>query len=224
LKDIKTEGIDPVVEPVEDKVHRVVRAVINSVPVVGGVGVEIFNTLVEQPLEKRKLNWMLDVSASINCLIKQGQNTIERLQENERFISILMHSSQIAVRNHQESKLEALKNATLNSINEEALDESIMHIFVNMIDDFTPLHIQTLKYFEVHSVEFGCESSPVTLLHLEMKINDSLKKIVDDDLINKRLIELIDLKDEDPIYLKTWKPTQLGKDFLNFISEPNKEN
>jgi len=215
---IKTESIDPIVEPVEDKIHRVVRSVITSVPVLGGAGIEIFNSIVEQPLEKRKLEWMLDVSAAINSLIEQGRSSTDRLQKNERFISILMHSSQIAVRSHQKSKLEALKNATLNSINEASLDDSIMHIFINLIDSLTPLHIEVLQYFDEHSVKFACEGSPLTYSHRGIEINDALKKMVDEDLLNRQLIELIELKDEEPNYYKTWKPTQWGKDFLNFIS------
>jgi hypothetical protein len=41
--------------------------------------------------------------------------TPERLATNEAFVTVTMQASQGAIRNHQQAKLEALRNAVLNS-------------------------------------------------------------------------------------------------------------
>lgn len=72
-------------------------------------------------------------------------------------ISLLMNSSQITVRTHNAIKLEALKNATLNSINGNDLDESFMEIYIYLIETFTPMHILVMRYYDEHDIKFGVE-------------------------------------------------------------------
>jgi hypothetical protein len=56
-----------------------------------------------------------------------------------------MHATQAAIRNHQKEKLEALRNAVLNSAEKNALDEDIKLMFVSLIDTFTPWHLRILS-------------------------------------------------------------------------------
>ena len=51
---ISTDGIDPVIESDGDKAHRVSRAMIGMVPLLNGPALEIFTSLIEPPIEKRK--------------------------------------------------------------------------------------------------------------------------------------------------------------------------
>ncbi|MDH4155239.1 MAG: hypothetical protein OEV01_15775, partial [Nitrospira sp.] len=39
----------------------------------------------------------------------------EKLAANETFVTVAMHASQMAIRNHQKEKLQAFRNAVLNS-------------------------------------------------------------------------------------------------------------
>lgn len=214
MNKIKTDGIDPKVESGEDKAHRVVRTMLSAMPGVGGPAVELFNTLLTPPLEKRKLKWMREVSNTINDLIDQGAVTLERLQANEEFISLLAHTSQIAIRNHDETKLGALKNATINSIEMDVQSESIRYIHVNLIDKYTPAHIIILRHIgqlEGH-VYFPEKYPPTDLIDTKIGINGHLANVINQDLEKDGLIEYTKFENG----YKGWKLTSFGKDFIDF--------
>jgi hypothetical protein len=93
-----------------DVAHSIVKAGLSSVPVIGSAAAELFQNVVQPPLEKRRIQWMDQVGKKLTELEENGLK-LEELQENEQFISAAMHASQIALRNHQSEKLESLRNA-----------------------------------------------------------------------------------------------------------------
>lgn len=142
---INTDGIDPIVETEGDKAHRLVRATIGALPIFSGTALEVFNSVIEPPLEKRKLEWMLQVTNVINDLQNRFDLEIESLANNEKFVSSLLHASQIAIKNHQKEKIEALKLAVLNSARNSTSSEDQEFIFLNMIDEFSVAHLKILE-------------------------------------------------------------------------------
>jgi len=72
---------------------------------------------------------------------------IEDLQKDEMFISAVASASQIALRNHQKEKREALRNALINSVTSETIDESLLNQFMYYIDILTVWHIRILRAF-----------------------------------------------------------------------------
>lgn len=73
---------------------------------------------------------------------------VEELRENEAFVSAAMHASQIALRSHQQEKLEALRNAVINIATGNAPEEVLQHLFLGFVDSLTPTHLQILKHFQ----------------------------------------------------------------------------
>src|SRR6266536_1714674 len=144
---IDKELVDPAVEPDSEKVHRVVRASLAAVPVVGGPLVEAFNPLIEPPMSRRKTAWMIEVTEAINNLYSKGIVTEKDLQQNEKFFTTLVHASTIAIRNHQSEKREALKNAVINSALPDSPDDTIQQLFLNVIDSCTSWHLALLQLF-----------------------------------------------------------------------------
>lgn len=142
---IRTEGIDPKVESDGDKAHRVARSLIGMLPVLSAPALEILNAIIEPPIEKRKRQWMLEITEVVNDLQNKFNQDIENLVNNEQFISVLLHTSQIAIKNHQKEKICALKIALLNSAREETLTEDQQFIFLRLLDDFSVSHINILK-------------------------------------------------------------------------------
>ena len=70
-----------------------------------------------------------------------------------------MQASQIALRNHQQAKLEALRNAVLNSALPNSPQEDEQMIFLRLIDQLTPWHLRVLsvlddpgRWMQCHSV------------------------------------------------------------------------
>ena len=154
---IKTDGIDPAVESSGDKAHRVARAIIGMSPVLSGTILEVFNALVEPPLEKRKREWMLEITEVVNDLQNKFKFNIDDLVDNEQFISILLHTTQIAIKNHQKEKINSLKTALLNTARNEELSDDQQFIFLRVLDEFTVSHIKILE-----STAMGFCWSPIT--------------------------------------------------------------
>jgi len=75
---VDREDIDPVIESAGDKVHRAVRAGLGLIPVGSGTAVEIFNSLVTPPLERRKNKWMIDVTEALQALDESCQCVFRR--------------------------------------------------------------------------------------------------------------------------------------------------
>lgn len=129
-----------------DIVHSMAKAGIGSVPGVGNAAAEFFQSLVQPPLERRRDEWMSDVSDRIKKLEEEGL-TIEKLQNNEQFISTVMQATQISMRTHQQEKREALRNAVINSAKAISPDENTQQMFLNFVDDFTEWHMRLLRLF-----------------------------------------------------------------------------
>ncbi len=130
-----------------DAAHAIVKAGLSAVPVIGGPAAELFQNIIQPPLEKRRVEWMQEVGEKLRELEESGLN-IEELQENEEFISAVMHASQIALRTHQNEKLQALRNAILNVAKGQVPEEALQNVFLNLIDSFTELHLRILKLFQ----------------------------------------------------------------------------
>lgn len=60
----------------------------------------------------------------------------------------VLQATQIALRTHQEEKLEALRNAVVNSTSGQVLEDDVRAVFLNLVDTFTPTHLRILKYFQ----------------------------------------------------------------------------
>jgi len=130
-----------------DAAHAIAKAGLSAIPVIGGPAAELFQNVIQPPLEKRRIEWMQQVGEKLRELEENGLK-MEDLKENEEFISAVMHASQIALRTHQNEKLRALRNAILNVAKGQAPEEALQHVFLNLIDSFTELHLRILKLFQ----------------------------------------------------------------------------
>ena len=138
---IDKDGIDPLVEPVEDKVHRIISAATGLVP----GGQETFLALIEPPMEKRKNEWMIRVTETLNELIDKHKLDIGDLASNEEFISILVQTSQTALKTHKSEKLERLKNILTNSVDQHIhYDKKVL--FITYVDQLSEYHMAMLKF------------------------------------------------------------------------------
>lgn len=130
-----------------DAAHTLVKAGLSAIPIIGGPAVELFQYVIQPPLEKRRGEWMAQVGEKLHELENNGLD-LDELQNDEKFVSAVMHASQIALRTHQQAKLEALQNAIVNIANGQAPEETLQHVFLNLVDSFTELHLQILKTFQ----------------------------------------------------------------------------
>ncbi|WP_212625109.1 hypothetical protein [Pseudomonas sp. PP3] len=147
MKRVDLSGVDPDFETDSEKIHRLARIGLSSIPVVGSPLVEVFNSVLESPLSKRRNEIIIQIGEVLNELIESGVVTEEALRENEVFISTVAQSCSIALRNHESEKIEALKNAIKNAATPDNSAGDYSPMFLGFVDSCTTAHIQLLHVF-----------------------------------------------------------------------------
>lgn len=218
-----------------DKAHSVAKGVISSVPVVGGVGAEVFSMIFRQPIVRRTEEWMNDVASFLHILEEQVEGfSIESLSENEEFVTTLAHASQIAMRNHHQEKLEALRNAVLNVALPDAPDADLQLMFLEFVDTLTTWHIRTLQLFhdpeaweKQHGKHLRRPSISSSLSQLlydaypELHAMDDFSRLLAKDLYARGLLNtdhINTMMTADGAFQSS--STEIGKQFLRFITSP----
>lgn len=217
-----------------DAGYAIVRAGISMLPIAGAPASELLGLIVSPPLEKRRSEWMERVGAGLKDLEQKMGVVLEELRNNDKFVDAAMDATQIAIRTSEKEKLEALRNALLNSALPNSPDELIRKMFFSLIDIFGVLHIKILELFNNPRIWF--------LKH---------QKQYPDHIMSGGLSNLIEiafpiLRERQEIYDQIWKDlylrglvsteglhgtisaggleakrtTGIGDAFLNFISNP----
>lgn len=216
--------------------YAVVKSVLAAFPYIGGTAAEVFAAVVAPPISKRRDEWIKSIAERLVQLEKEVEGfKLDSLAENDMFITTVMHASQVAIRNHQEEKLEALRNAVLNSALGYAPEEDLQLMFLNFVDAFTPWHIKVLAFFD--SPEAYCQtrgnklgtstmSSPAVLLEqtfTELGANREFYDQILNDLYLRGLVNTT--KDSFHTMITTQgiyssRTTEMGKKFISFITSP----
>jgi len=226
-----------------DRVHALTKGAIGSLPFAGGLASEFFSLVLSPPLQKRMDNWLQNLYDEIQQLKDKNPSfNPEELEKNEQFITTVTEATQIALRTHYQEKLVALKNAVVNSIFQEEVNYQ-HSLFLNLIDAFTPLHIQVINQFyhnpEIHIVsEEGSDRNYSHLNKVELNINNMLvERNLSTAILNDLLIRGIIDKITGIVPITTKKTgstqiqgsfgfdlyiTEFGKAFYDFISESKK--
>lgn len=207
-----------------DAAHAIAKAGLSAIPVVGGPAVELFQYIVQPPLEKRRGEWMAQVGEKLQELEANGLK-LEELQNNEEFVSAVMHASQIALRTHQAAKLDALRNAIMNVAKGQAPDEALQNVFLNLVDSFTALHLRILKLFQAPSpppnMSMGDLGSVLEHNIPELRGNRELYDQLWKDLYSRGLVNTDGLHIMMTGHgLGEKRTTGIGDGFLKFIDEP----
>jgi hypothetical protein len=217
-----------------DYAHSMVNAAISTLPVAGSFASEIFNMVIFTPLEKRKERWMVSIVEGLEELQEKVNGfNVESLSQNELFISILNRTSQLAISNHQEEKVTALRNAVMNTALNIKIDENEQMMFLNLIDSITPWHIKIIDYFydprerfkenNINPTEYmmGSPVSPLVVFYPELVNRDDLINLLVKELYNDGILNIKDLHvsmTSNGMYEP--RLTEYGKRFLSFIKEP----
>jgi hypothetical protein len=207
-----------------DVAHSVTKAGLSAIPVVGGPAAELFQNVVQPPLEKRRAEWMAQVGEKLLELEGKGLE-LETLQDNEQFISAAMYASQLALRTHKQGKLEALRNAVTNIAAGQAPEEAMQHLFLNLVDTLTVLHIQILQLFQnptpPPNMSMGGLSDVLELNMPDMRGRRDLYDQLWKDLYLKGLVNTDGMNTTmSGNGLGQKRTTGLGDEFLKFISDP----
>lgn len=130
-----------------DLAHTVIRAGLGSIPVVGDAAIGLFQAIIAPPLEHRRIEWMQRIALGLEALEVKQKCIVDDLKANDAFIDTVMQASQAALRTSQQVKLDALRNAVLNSALPSAPDDTRRQLFINWVDTLTVWHLRMLKLF-----------------------------------------------------------------------------
>lgn len=222
---MSSEKLDPPEREKGDVGLAVVRAAIAAIPVVGGPLVEVFNQVVQPPLERRKAAWAESVARRLQELENEGVS-IEGLSNNEEFISAVMSASVIAMRTHQAEKLDALRNAVFNSLGKQAPSDAKRSMFISWVDSLSVLHIQVLRYARApicpDNVMTGSLIRNLLAEFAELRSQTEFATQIWSDLYIRGLLTT----NTDGLQammtahgLRENRVSSLGKEFLRFISD-----
>lgn len=129
-----------------DIAREIGKAIVSAVPTAGGPLQVLFENVFASPIEKRKQAWLEQLAGVVSEVQERVKDlTPEKLASSEAFVTVAMQASQMAIRNHQQAKLEALRNAVLNSALPNPPQEDEQMIFLRLIDQLTPWHLRVLS-------------------------------------------------------------------------------
>jgi hypothetical protein len=202
-------------------------------PLLGGSIAEALGFFGQREIDKRQTAFAEDVVRGLEDM----QAQVSELQAS--FWTTLLHALEIARRTHQEEKREALKNIVLNAAKPTAPEDDLQHIFLNIVDDLTPLHLR-LFGFLLHPELFVMDVASFHELHrlnpnnpraawdaIETHVAPSTRRdliyLCFSDLVNRGLLEYSG--DPGPLQgaILPW-PTTLGWEFRSFITKHSQES
>ena len=124
--------------------YWMVKQVIDVVPY-GNILSEILSEYLPSSFERRKEKWFKEVANRLDELIAKDNNLINRLKNDEEFISLLLETTQRALRTHLDEQMNLYACILKNSI---LIDVSyyLKSIFVRYIEELHPVQILFMNY------------------------------------------------------------------------------
>lgn len=203
-------------------------------PVIGGPALELFNAVIAPPLQRRQFEWMESLASSLKQLEERQQCIVEELSENEAFIDTVMQASQAAIQTNNQEKLDALRNAVMNSALPAPPEESKRQIFVALISQMSVWHLRILTLLADPPKWFSENDKPVprwsmtssisqliTTAYPELASERDFYGIIGKDLYQRGLLN------SDGFHTMMSgqgalekRGTRFAEEFLKFISSP----
>jgi hypothetical protein len=126
-------------------VERVAEAGLGSVPLVGSALAVTFVTALGWRLDQRREKWFTELAEGLEKLRERVDDfDLEKLAGNDLFVDAVVTTTRTIEHTHQAEKIDALRNAVLNSVAADAPDADTQAIFLSLVDRFTPSHLRLL--------------------------------------------------------------------------------
>ena len=204
-----------------------------SIPVAGSVLSVAFVTAVDWRFKRRQDEWLTELAEAVETLRKQlGGISLETLASDDRFIDAVVSATRTVGHTHQTEKLNALRNAVLNSVADDAPDTDTQAIFLSLVDRFTPSHLRILALWDDPGAWFASHDLPrptssgqrtitVQAALPEMRGRDRFILLVGSDLKAAQLLgaDLTGMVSDRGMMERL--TTDFGRQFVRFISPPH---
>lgn len=223
-------------------VERTVEAALGSIPLAGNALAVTFVTAIGWRLEQRREKWFTELAEGVEELRQRVDGLdFDTLTGDDRFTDAAVSATRAIEHTHQVEKIEALRNAVLNSAVPGAPDADTQAIMMNLIDRFTPSHLRVLAlwnnppaWFESNEIPQPAEASSfgaaiptsrtvtVEAGLPELRGRKDFYLLIASELIAARLMVDVNLGiSVTSRALMDQLTTDFGRQFLTFIRPPN---
>jgi hypothetical protein len=220
----------------QEIVARVVEAALGSVPMAGNALAVTFVTALGWRLEQRRDEWFTQLAKGLEELRQRVDGLdLEALVGDDRFTDAVVSATRTVEHTHQAEKIEALRNAVLNSVVPGAPDADTQAIFLNLVDRFTSSHLRLLTlwddppaWFESHGLP-GPTSSGSRALTAEAALPEARGRrdfilLIASELKTAGLLAADLAGMVSPQGMMQRLTTDFGRQFVRFISPPRLAN
>lgn len=148
---VKAENVpDPreILKPTKgDAIHTGIQGTLASIPMAGGALSTIFSFGAKSPLTVRRDNFIISLDDRIKKLEKDGKVSSKYLLLDDNFLDVAAQALPIAIQNSSPEKINALRNAIINTALQIEIDKDSKFIYLNFINELTQTQIMILKIF-----------------------------------------------------------------------------
>ena len=138
-------------------VEAAVAGGVGSVPVVGSIVAAGLTFAMTVAHNRRMDAWFDSLAERLDAL--EDRPSWDELADDDEFVDVVIAASRIASTTASQEKLEALRNAVVNTLTDDTVGEDERAIFLRYIDEFTPSHLSLLEllkdpgsYFDTHGI------------------------------------------------------------------------
>lgn len=125
------------------------EAAISAVPIVGAPVATLLTAGAGGVVNRRLTDWFAELARTVEQLgARVDELQPERLANSDVFADAVMTAARTVEKTSQQEKLDALRNAVLNSVMPGAPDADVRASFFAIIDDFTPSHLRMLRLYD----------------------------------------------------------------------------
>lgn len=199
------------------------KTLVSTIPVGGILVTCIWDSIKANAANRRMEDWKNQVEEKL-CDLKLS---LDDIGNNELFASAMMKATDIAIKTAEDEKRQYLASAVKNSAM-ASIDESVMMIYLDLLDKYTLWHIRILHLFrnpkafdQVHvdGIMMGAASIVVEQVYPEIaKEKELLDKIVkdlqNDGMMSEGSYMHAGMTSNGVAASRT---TELGNKFLKFI-------
>ncbi len=129
----------------EDFAHAAAQASVSLIPAGGGVLAEAIEVVWPSRLDRRRAEWLNELNDALNHLDLDVETLRSRLDDDE-LLDLFLEALRSAQRTSEAEKLEALRNAVLNSVLEIEEVPALRRLFIQRLADLDVSHLHLLKH------------------------------------------------------------------------------